>query len=560
MASSFRHVTPTDVDRFIQFPDALEVDARDITLTTDEDIYADVFETKFSNMDYVIICEVENASFFNAAMDWKYRVDLVVDPSGGAFLGPHLSDAHSPLRAGAPVLASDVLVAANAKQQLEAAGTPTRFAHYRLANTFLKYSFRVGDVAALADGRAAQLYAVYFDSATGQAMPYWRTTSDAASQDAETKVFYYADETDVVLSALTDASGSSVRFGADAVTVVAPPDPEYLENGPITVGRNLAYAKDASGSLAVRTVGFLESEGSQQFVAGVTPYPPASFVRYTSDAGRELMLYWVVYPPSDKLHLGEKLYVSWSSKALGLGAADESVAPIRDIVDASGIALNYPIAAELIKNADRVVFTTPVSASVPKALEDLVSLSMQRMYLPTSKISVVDTVSGQLEPLDVPFSYEVANETQFADSRQCVLGGRFMQLLSYYLFDSATAKEIAYFPFFINESKELTDKIVDGLAASFKRADQAGHEARNHVLNQLVVKYGRRYFDEYAIFNEALGYAEGSVGDVLARLGEMFVTFTVTVRTTVSQRSKDRVDMVKLVNVPVAIRVYKGVP
>lgn len=113
---------------------------------------------------------------------------------------------------------------------------------------------------------------------------------------------------------------------------------------------------------------------------------------------------------------------------------------------------------------------------------------------------------------------------------------------------------------FLNESKELTDKLVDGLAAQLARPTAEGHASREHVLRQILVKHGRRYFDEAALLNEEGGVREGRVQAVLSKLGEMFLFFTVTVNTAVSNRSKSRVDSLRLVQVPVVLRVRPSPP
>lgn len=575
--SGYRFITPTDVDRFIQIPDTLDVDARTIVLTVDEDTMFK-YDKLFKIMDYVIYCEAPKSTFFNTSMDWKYKIIQKYDSSNN-YMGPKVIDAHDPLSDGLP-LTTDIINATATKDQLGVLTSATRFAHYKQCNRFFKYSFKVGDSVSVSvlnsdntpvlDGdsnpvtRSAQLFAVYLNTTTGESLPYWSTVSgNGTDQTAEERVFYYADDTELGTTLTTLAAGSQVTSTLDgaaaAVTVLAPPDPEFIESDNAVVGGNIVYSKDGEGDLVIRPVGPSD-----------TPivYASNQFVRYTTDTGRELMLYWVVQPVSGKAYLGEELYVAWSSRVAG--DASGNLRPIRDIRDAS---FNYvPATALNVREAHKFTFSKNIPAATPRDILESVKAvdavqqsetSCPRMYLPASKFIVLhekptepDVHNNGQEEFDVPFSHEVANGTDFDDVKKSIMGGRVMQLISQYLFDKASNTELGYFPFMLNESKALTDKIIDSLASLVKTVDSNTYNSRSEILSQMMVKHGRKYFEEYAVFNETTGESTGSVWDVISKLNEMFLYFTVTIRTTVSNRTKDDVDVIRLVQVPMVVRVY----
>ena len=344
------------------------------------------------------------------------------------------------------------------------------------------------------------------------------------------------------------------------VTIVAPPDPEFLENRSPIIGGNLVYKKDGTtGKPVIRRVGDTSNDPSGN---NLTSYTAANFLQYTTDTNRALMLYWVVNPTDDRMYMGEEMYAAWSSVA--------AIRPIRDVVDASG---NAPTLASEVKEVHKFTMGRALGAETPysvkTALQNLQDTAgAPRMYLPVSKFIVVhehptddDVHQNGTQQFDVPFAYEVSNSTDFyGEPQKSIMGGRVMQMVSQYLFDNASNKEMDYFPFLLNESKLLTDKIIDALATKIKAHTADSHEARTVVLNQIMVKHGRRYFEEYAVLNELTGEKVGNVWDVLSKLDELFLFFSVTVKTTVSNRTKDDVEVIKMVEVPVVVRVFDNIP
>jgi hypothetical protein len=583
--ASYKYITPTDVDRFIQIPDTLEVDARSLVLTVEEDTLQK-YDKYFQITDYVIYCEAAKDKFFscdasgNSTMDWKYKVVQTIDASG-AYVGPQVADAHDPLLAvdasSNPVLAEAIIASTVAKEELGLTTAATRFVHYKQCNRFFKYSFKVGDAAAIpaAAGRAAQLYAVYLDKESGAALPYWATVAGSGNdQTAEVRNYFYADfSAGTVLGDIyPDPAGSLVSTldgSGAAITVVCPADPEFLESKGSVVGGNLVYSKDASGNLAIRRVGDTAEDPSGN---NLTNYTSANFVEYTTDANRALLMYWVVLPLDAAAYQGDELYAAWSSVAAG-GA--DGLCAVRDVVDASGVAhlADQPATADQVKEAQKFTWNKAMAAATPLSVKDtfavgaLAPTAAPRMYMPVSKFIVVhehptepDVHNNGVESFDVPFAYEVCNATGFGgDSKKTIMGGRIMQMVSNYLFDGAADKEMAYFPFLLNESRALTDKIVDALTSKIVENSSAAHEARSFVLNQIVVKHGRKFFDEYAVLNELTGEKVGRVWDVLSKLPELFLFFTTTVKMTVSNRSKDDVEVIRLVEVPVVVRIFDAV-
>lgn len=572
----FRYITPTDVDRFIQIPDTLEVDARSLVLTVDEDTLQK-YDKLFQVTDYVIYCEAPKDRFFNAdpsgnsTMDWKYKIVQKIDASG-KYIGPHVVDAHDPTLAIDPssntIITNAIIDAPEAKDELGVITNATRFVHYKQCNRFFKYSFKVGDSLQV-QGRKAQMYAVYLDKESGAALPYWTTVDGSGNdQTSEVRQYYYAymgsdlaGLTPTGVSPMTTLDGS-----AGYVTVVCGPDPEFLESRGTIIGGNLVYDRIGS-DLRIRQVG----DNSDASGNNLTDYTAANFVDYTTDPNRSLMIYWVVNPEDDKPFLGEELYLARTDTG--------SLRPIRDIVDASGNVLsqNQPLLAEDVKEADKFILSRFLEDFQGSSIVDALSFGQSvsnerfpspRMYLPVSKFIVVhehpteeDVHDNGTQQFDVPFAYEVGNSTDFyGDAKKSIVGGRVMQMVSQYLFDNASNKEMDHFPFLLNESKQLTDKIVDALAQKIVAFTSEAHEARSFVLNQIMIKHGRKYFDEYATLNELTGEKVGSVWNVLSRLNEMFLFFSVTVKTTVSNRSKDDVEVIKMVEVPVVIRLYDNIP
>ena len=585
---TFRFLTPTDVDRFIQIPETLQVDARSIVLTVEEDTLQK-YDHYFKITDYVIYCELEKNTFFNSTnMDWKYKIVKRIDSSGNQFLGPHVEDGHS----SANEIAQDVINVTATQTQLGNTTTSTRFVHYKACNQFFKYSFKVGDpqnitvrdssgVTVAGSTRSAQLFAVYLDSTTGVARPYY-DTSVPTDQTAENRTYYYMDSytpSGVGATAVTVATllstinngttmtiqlrsdvGGTVSDVTDNIGVICPPDPEFLEDNAAVLGGNLIVKKNASNELVIRQVG--QADASNNYTA----YTTANFQSYTQPGNRELLLYWVVNPATSTPFMGEEMYVAWYSKI------STTIRPVRDLVDASGVKYTDQYGrSSHINEVDRFTFSRTVAEksmyNVHKSLGPKTpdQDAAPRMYLPVSKFIVRHEQPNEndvqdMAEFDVPFAYEFANNTKFDDAKKSIIGGRVMQMVSQYLFDDSTTKEMAYFPFLLNESKALTDRIILALASKIKETAASVGASRTEILKQILIKYGRRYFEEHATLNqqddETQFSAYGSVWEVINKINEMFLFFTVAVRTTVSNRTKDDVEIIRLVDVPVVIRVH----
>lgn len=502
-------------------------------------------------------------------------------------------------------LTADIVKLTDAKEHIGVNTRASRFVHYKQCHRFFKYSFKVGDMVHMClqvgqddnyEYHNAQLYAVYLDASSGAALPYWRTVSGSGNdQTAEIKQFFYADQSGLptppmginwnsgvfpstidpesLLATIANAKnwpewatyGASLTTTVDSsaprfVTVVAPPDPEFLENTPEgVVGGNLVYAKDVSGNLIIRAVGERDVSGN------MIQYTADNFVDYRTDPGRALLLYWVLEPTQDKTYMGDELWPVWSS--VSLGTSPGSILPLRDFHDASGNVTTPPghlleyykftIGQDMPANVMKELYTTFAYSKAGIDPGSWMTMVGPRMYLPASKFIVVhdkpsepDVPQGEF---DVPFAYETANATDFNDTRKSIMGGRIMQVVSHYLFDAASNKELGFFPYLMNESKSLTDRILDALATLLK--DPTISASRTKILNQILIKHGRKYFDEYAALNDTTNERIGDVWAVLNRIDEMFLFFTVTVRTTISNRTKEKVDVIRLVEVPVVIRI-----
>lgn len=541
----FRYVSVSDVDQFIQVPITVQVYARDSVLTVGEDVLQSYDSQAFMVTDYAIYAEIPKAALFNPSMDWKFRVSQVVDASG-AYSGPHVLDAHDSV-----ALTRAIVNAGTAKPVLGELEDRTRFVHYKHCRQFFKYSFKVGDPITLASRNGpqdAQLFAVYLDRNTGEALPYWATVDGSGTtQTPETRIFYYASAANLGGTAtlatiaagapLTSLLASPNNATPTPVTVVAPPDPEFLEHRPDSqiYGGNLAVVTDASGNPAIRAVG----DASDPSGGGLVQHALTAFTPYTTDARRALVLFWVISPPITRKYTGEEYALAWASIPIG---GETGVRPLCDL------PAGY---AGPVLEVQRFV----VSKALPAGQVQSSLAWAPRLYLPVSRYVVIDDNDKTGAPMEIPFAYQVANATDFGgDARRSIIGGRIMQLLSHYLFDAMTSKELAFFPFFLNESKTLTDKIIDQLSASLLGTGPAAAAGRNAIITQLQVKYGKKYFDEAVVLSSVSGV--GNMRHVIDKLDDLFLFFTATVRITMSLRSKDDVELIRLVELPIVLRAY----
>ena len=170
MGTAFRNLSVADVDRFIQFPETIQVDARGLTLTVEEDTLLQNYSKRFRVDDFAVYASISLSTLFNSSMDWNYNVSTTVDPISGALEGPGVCDAFK-----GPVF--PIINVTEACNQLSVLCNDTRFIHYRQCNRFFRYSYRVGDPLLDASGCKAQLFAVFLDTLTGNALPYWESNT-----------------------------------------------------------------------------------------------------------------------------------------------------------------------------------------------------------------------------------------------------------------------------------------------------------------------------------------------------------------------------------------------
>lgn len=551
----YRRITPIDIDKFIHLPKPLFVDASDLVVVVDEDTMMDM-DVAYRLTDYAIYCSAGMGELFALdTMDWTYK--MPVENGFNTVL-----DAHGPLE-DMP-LEQEVIDATAAKLRLGTLADDTRFVHYKQCNRFFKYSFRIADGVMLPDGGAAQLYAVYLDSVTGEPRPYWITDASGSM------TFLYADASDIVdLPDLTGPTLGPLAFeGQGPVTAVVPPDPDFLESKPGPMGhagRSLAFRTLAGGDLDIRAVGVLDASGNAD-PALARRYVQSDFMKFSQVPGTELLLYWVIMPgAATGLYMGDRLAVAWCSKTLQ-GGRSAPWAPIRDIVDASGQKLPSPVSLDQVHMQHRFSVASFVPAESALTLDQVIAAmgtaSSRRMFMPASSynVAIEQSVTSPVvvQEIDVQFSYDVANDTDYAGHvHNTIMGGRIMQLVSHYMFGNMAAAGMSLFPQLAQESKTLTNAIIDALGKLLKRTDAQGAEARQGILQHLFMKHGRCAFhSSLTQVNQTTQEAYGLVSDVLRKLDEVFLFFVVTVRSVVSNRARGNVDVVRFVQVPVVINLH----
>ncbi len=538
MVSSYKVITAYDVDKFIQFPQTININTADhlanggvrsgeddiILTVVQEDVILENFDKHFLIDDYAIYASIPKANLFNPAMDWKYIVQNSFDDDG-TFVGPRVLDAHAN---PANSIAEPIINVASSKTKLGVEALDTRFVHYRQCDRFFKYSYRIGDPVTLPGNKTGHVFAVYLDSLSGDALPYWLSTS--SGQEPEYLKFYYAD--------LDLGSEIGLTSSGISVAVVCPPHPDFIASG------NLAFTREYDGSLLIRPLALNTTSHT---------YTEDDFVLYTEHANRELYVYVVIEPDNTSHFQGEIIKPIWTSKQISA-----SWGPIRDILDDFGHRVPCPVPASLVREVDRFVITATVAADT---FMDLSGPQSPRMYYPSSRMVVKyapdSSTNNEGEVEDFPFSFDIANETTFnGDTRKSIIGGRIMQLVSMYMFDSAMDKDMAYFPYLLNEAKSLTDTIIADLGVSLLTS----RNSRNSIIEQIVIKYGREHFDEMAVYtNPEDGSSTGDMWQVISRISELFMFFTVSVKTTISTGAKNRVEVIQLVQVPVVLRVHDNV-
>lgn len=535
MSVPFRLITARDIDNFIQFPGTISINAdnadrdeENIVLTIfKEDVILENYDRRFIVNDYAIYSSITTTDLFNNGMDWKYMVKNTLE--NNQLTGSRIVDAHDEENVNALPLSNDIINRQIAKAKLGTESNNTRFSHYRQCDRFFKYSFRIGDNLTLSGSQTGQVYGVYLDTDTGDAKPYWSSTVDG--QQPEQLRFYYAD---------LDLNGQyGLTFDGFPVTVVCPPHPDFIASTVIaSTANNLVYKRDEDGNLMIRTLGFTSISHT---------YNEDDFVLFSESSDRQLLVYIIIDPQTGKHFNGEILVPLWSSKQI-----DQSWGPIRDIMNDLGDRVT--VSADSVQYADRFTCTKTVVANTFQSIQQIGSAP--RMHYPVSRIATVYIEDGTpMEIESVPFAYDVANNATFAgDAKKSIIGGRIMQLVSSYMFDGCSDKEMAYFPYLLNESKALTNKIVDYLGAALI----SSRESRNSIIDQIVIKYGRRYFDEMSVYLDQNDHIVGDMWNVIDHIPEFFLFFTATISTSISTRTKDKVDIVQFPEVPIVLRIHKA--
>lgn len=618
--SFFRYITPTDVDRFIQICEEIQVDfATPIVIS--EDVMSTWDCTCFNN-DYAVYCEVPKDLFFDTSgMQWRYEVqpschcDIAPPANGGLYLGPDAVDAG--------VGSQRVVRDRDLWLYLANTDFTSRFVHMRQCNRFFKYSFAVGERTQVTsrDGivHDCQLFGVFICPYTGNALPYAISvpvsqvfpelarpdpsgyTGDCCGDtllghvpqfphatgpyivgendtcgfsmtpleatEPEVLVFFYADLPE------TDPSGGRLferpRVNGLNLEVACPPHPDFIAYGA------LAHRYEADGcTLALR-------DPPDQ---GVDRFDPRQFVNYRCATGSEercLILYYVVNPERPCPHLGERIYGAFRSH-LQLPARDfinhcEDGAYAAGGHDPSGHVLGphdrfslKPSRAEVhghicgLPNVTPPPHIFPINTyhrldliDPPPNAAQLMTIEppTPRLYYPISTVVVSDGFdpSGGV-PLDslatypIPFDFETPNLIRTWDVQCINLGVRLMQLASNYILDGSTPTELAVFPRLKNESSLLIRSLVSGISAHFQQSS----DVRNSVIDQIIKRYGRRYFSEYAVLNYG---AWGNMSDVLQRINELFLMFTVTLIFVMRTDTRDAVDRFAIRKVPVIFRL-----
>ncbi len=522
---AFRRITVHDVDNFIQFPDTISVTTGSGTSTEEhlfltviqEDVVLQNYDRSFLVNDYAIYSSIRTSDFFNHNMDWKYVVENTVDI--GTFVGSKVFDAHG---SAAPLI-NPVINAAVSKVKLGTDSVDTRFTHYRQCDRFFKFSYRIGDIIQLPGGRKGNVYGVFLNSNSGDAIPYW--SSVVSGQDPETILFYYAD--------VDMYAGYGLTFDGHPVTVVCPPCPDFVASKDIaSTSNNLVYTRDPSdNSLLIRTVG----------IPGLLyTYSQENFVAYDHDTDRELFIYMIVEPEAGMHYRGEYMVPMWSSKRL-----DTQWGPIRDLLDTEGNRLPSPAPSSAVRKVDRMTFTNAVQAQTFVPIAHGI-----RMHFPTSLF--VTRYIEDTENENIQFAYDLANNNTYdGDTRKSILGGRIMQLVSAYMFDGYSDTELACFPQFLYESKAITDQIIDRLSSTLI----SSKVARNSIIDQIMVKYGKKHFIDKATRTSDRS-STGDMWAVLSGIQEFFIFFTTTINATISTIYKNRIDVVQIIEVPIVLRIY----
>lgn len=597
----YRHITPTDVDRFIQLCIDIVVDFTHYPITIAEDAMS-TWDCSCFNPDFAIYCEVPKHIFFDLInMEWKYAMQNSCIPVGSVYTGAHAVDAGSG--------SNQIVDPRTLTLHLTNEDNTSRFVHFKQCNRFFKYSFKVGDLTqvTLNDGRDydCQLYAVYLCPDTGIALPYATSVPHSAIYKnnetcAETYIQndciddnnahtdhvagYVIGQNDhcnfsMVPSEATepyviiyytaryniyDSSGNALfqqpTFDGKPIQVICPPHPLFVEYGPLAT----EYSDSVQELLKLRDPPspMLESLRHEQFVD------------YQSDCnGRALLLYYIVNPSEESPHSSDTIYGAYRT---------HNQTPIKDIRDSCGKLLDIDdpcdgygthIAHKDHFNIDHHPYNHQYAdtinndhAFLPARYYrlDLIlnnsnaQMKCPRLHYPISRFTVTDgydpsgNTTNDTITYPIPFAYEVPNELGLGQvqGNNIHLGVRLVQLISEYLFDGCSYVELENFIKLESDSRELVDSLVTALSSHIQRSS----ELRNSIIAQLIKRYGRRYFDEYS--NLQLGNW-GEMKHVLAKINEMFIMFTVSIMCNIRDPLLENVERFAVRQIPIVFRLHE---
>lgn len=274
------NVTTGDIKYINQFQDSIAVDALgDSIIQIDDTSYNTRFGTLPSqtNRDFAIYTEIPKWQFFNGSMDWKYSISTAADNSG-RILGSLIKDAHDPSSTAVAMIQKAIMNTDLTKHVMKNIVRTTRFSHFKQCSRFFRYSFKVGDPITIpvldtsgnetmdpsgtAYTRRAQLYAVYLNKTTGEALPFWTQSAS----DPNTTIYYYADNTGYLGNAFNTIASSgaltvNVSGASYSVQAAVPPNPDgYIFSDIVTdasalntLVKNIAYELPPQSMTALTT-------------------------------------------------------------------------------------------------------------------------------------------------------------------------------------------------------------------------------------------------------------------------------------------------------------------
>lgn len=327
---------------------------------------------------------------------------------------------------------------------------------------------------------------------------------------------------------------------------------------PATIRNVLMFGRVADRTVPATT--FLWSPPSTY--SATNPDFASTMQHISTDNNRAMLLYWDVNPLTTARYTGDELYAAWSSVIL-CPASASGIIPLRDLDPSSA---NYSTSLKTQTNQFVIPRILPARTPVQVRIGMQTQIDPSgtpRLNLPLSSYTVLQKIN----PLDpsaatrvIPFAYEVANRTTFTNSStsNTMMGGRVMQMLSHYLFSSTSDATMATFTNLTNEANRITDAFVDSVSTRLASNDASGTARRNDFLNQILMRYGRTCFDEYATLVNSSS-ATGFVKDVIRNLDDVFINFAISLDTRVSNRSTTTSDTIRFSQIPVIIRLTPSI-